>query len=82
LNLEANGYMAAMDHSCLCTHDRGAHTHFRLGSDCAACPPDTCHRFRNGTPLRLRLVALLRGANHSAVEGRDLPERIDTFQSA
>jgi len=60
-----------------------ASAHFRFGSDCAVCPPDTCHRFRITTQLRLRLVALLGGANRSDVaEGRDPSERIDTLQSA
>ncbi len=32
--------------ACRCSHARQAHEHYRRGSDCAFCGPQTCGRFR------------------------------------
>lgn len=68
------GVNGVMDHACMCTHDRAAHAHYRSGSDCAACPPGTCHRFRAASPLRLRLDMLLHGSARGDVAGQHSSE--------
>jgi hypothetical protein len=32
--------------TCRCGHDRGAHEHYRGGSDCGTCGPLDCPRYR------------------------------------
>lgn len=35
---------------CVCQHGRGAHGHYRGGTDCVVCPAGTCGRYRAHTP--------------------------------
>ncbi|MEV4704245.1 hypothetical protein [Actinoplanes sp. NPDC049316] len=39
---------------CVCGHDRGAHEHYRGGTECALCGPEVCPRFRRRTWWRRR----------------------------
>jgi len=38
---------------CRCGHERGAHEHYRRGSDCSLCPSGECSRYRTARPVNL-----------------------------
>ena len=45
--------------ACVCGHPHEAHEHYRPGTDCALCGPDSCRQFRAVDGLLARLGRVL-----------------------
>jgi hypothetical protein len=42
----------ALNEECRCGHARGAHAHYRRGTECGLCGPGACRRYRPVGVLR------------------------------
>ncbi|WP_203841092.1 hypothetical protein [Winogradskya humida] len=46
--------MTAPGALCVCGHQHAAHEHYRAGTECTRCGPQSCPRFRRRTWWRRR----------------------------